>query len=471
MPTPQLAALFNLPPKEAMAYLVAKGYRITWNWWEMQREANATAFTVAKLAQMDVMEDIRGAVQQAFEEGKTERWFRQELEPLLRKKGWWGKVVDVDPSGQAQLYQAGSTRRLQTLYRTNLQTAYMAGRQRQFDAEAARAPYVQYLAVMDSRTRPEHAALHGKVFRLDDPAWDIVAPPNGFNCRCRMRNFSERELRNRGLKVETEAEILTRTPPGKPPVDPRTGETPANWIQRGVSVPDPAGPAGSRKVLWADVGWDYAPGRSQGPRLSPPQADALPPSNWQGGSRCGGGDNAALSLSFGCPGPRPVPRPFAAARLLPSGQPDEWYVRRFLQVFGADLDRPAILEDVTGEPLRIGAELFLDRGRSARSGSPIYKVQKRGREAYLPMLAETLKSPQEIWERVEHIESLGKTVLRRRYLAWWEVEGQDKPGLAVFEWATQWWAGVTTFPPERPTPAELERYVNDQRKGVLRWRE
>ncbi|AFL76226.1 phage minor head protein [Thiocystis violascens] len=257
-----LRTLFQLPPEQAIRYLEAKGYSLTWNWWEMQREQHARAFTVAKLAKLDILQDIRGAVETALKEGKTERWFRKELEDTLRKKGWWGKQVDVDPvTGEAQLYQAGSRRRLQTIYRTNLQTAYMAGRQKQFDAEKARAPFVQYLAVMDSRTRPAHAALHGRVFRLDDPAWDTISPPNGFNCRCRARNLSQRELDARGLKVETDARVEERTPPGRPPVDPRTGETPADWRQRGVSIPDPLSP-GDRKYLWADMGWDYNPGRS-----------------------------------------------------------------------------------------------------------------------------------------------------------------------------------------------------------------
>jgi SPP1 gp7 family putative phage head morphogenesis protein len=178
-----LSALFGLGPEQAVRYLEAKGYRLTWNWWEMQREAHARAFTVAKLARLDILQDIRAAVETALKEGKTERWFRQELEDTLKKKGWWGKQVDVDPvTGEAQLYQAGSRRRLQTIYRTNLQTAYMAGRQKQFDKEKDRAPFVQYLAVLDQVTRPAHAALHGKVFRLDDPAVDLIFPPNGFNC-------------------------------------------------------------------------------------------------------------------------------------------------------------------------------------------------------------------------------------------------------------------------------------------------
>lgn len=81
------------------------------------------------------------------------------------------------------------------------------------------------------------------------------------NCRCRARNLSQRELDARGLKVETDTQIHEREPPGKRPVDPRTGETPAEWRQRGVSIPDPLNP-GERTYLWPDTGWDYNPGRA-----------------------------------------------------------------------------------------------------------------------------------------------------------------------------------------------------------------
>ena len=178
-----LRGLVQRTPEEALAYLQQKDQRITWNYWEMRGEAHARSFTVAKAARLDILSDIRQAVEKAVAEGETERWFTKDLEPVLRKKGWWGKQVDVDPdTGEAQLYQAGSYRRLQTIYRTNMQTAYMAGRWKQFEAEKARAPFVQYLAVRDARTRPSHAAMHGKVFRIDDPAWQAIAPPNGFNC-------------------------------------------------------------------------------------------------------------------------------------------------------------------------------------------------------------------------------------------------------------------------------------------------
>ena len=66
-------------------------------------------------------------------------------------------------------------------------------------------PYWQYDAVNDSHTRPSHLAMDGRVFPADSPVWDTWYPPNGFRCRCTVTTLSARQVKERGLKVETEA--------------------------------------------------------------------------------------------------------------------------------------------------------------------------------------------------------------------------------------------------------------------------
>ena len=91
---------------------------------------------------------------------------------------------------------------LETVYRTNTQSAYGAGRflaMTDPDVMEAR-PFVQYRTVGDARVRPEHAKLHERVWRADDSGWHYVAPPNGYNCRCSMVTLSPAEAR--GLDIE-----------------------------------------------------------------------------------------------------------------------------------------------------------------------------------------------------------------------------------------------------------------------------
>lgn len=241
---------FSLPPEEAVKYFASKGYTFSWDWWEVWQEAHDKAFTVAKVMRMDILQDIRAMVQKAIEEGITFEQFRKELEPRLKAKGWWGKQLIGDESGGFTV-QLGSVWRLLTIYETNLQTAYMTGRYAAFMDNAAQRPYWQYVAVMDSRTRPEHAVLHGKVFRFDDPFWDVFYPPNGWRCRCRVRALSGKNLRERGLwPSESEGRMGSR----EMLVSKKTGE-----MADVGTYTDPT----TGFVVHPDPGWSYNPGKSR----------------------------------------------------------------------------------------------------------------------------------------------------------------------------------------------------------------
>jgi len=171
--TPDLAFAIGLPPERAIAYFRAKGYAITFDWHELQAEAAAKAFTVAKCTRLDILTDIRDALQKTLDQGMTLKQFQKELTPTLKAKGWWGKQEVVDPrTGEVRRAQLGSPWRLRTIYETNMATAYAAGRYQEQLENADAQPYWMYVAVMDARTRPSHAALNGKILRYDDPFWN-----------------------------------------------------------------------------------------------------------------------------------------------------------------------------------------------------------------------------------------------------------------------------------------------------------
>ena len=205
-----LSFAFELPPEAAMKYFRSKGYTLSWDWRDTLGEAHARAFTVAHVARTDVLQDIRGAVDQAIAQGQTFREFRKNLEPTLKKKGWWGRKMVVNKKGVAESVLEGSPHRLRTIYHTNMKSAYNAGREEFFQKNKANRPYGQFVAVMDPKTRSSHRRLHGKVFPLDDPFWDSFTPPLDFNCRCRKRALSEAAVKRRGLKVQSSKGKMVR---------------------------------------------------------------------------------------------------------------------------------------------------------------------------------------------------------------------------------------------------------------------
>jgi SPP1 gp7 family putative phage head morphogenesis protein len=246
MPNLDLKAAFDMEPKDAVAYFRSRGYQITDDWHDMWQGAHARAFTVAKASSMDVLETIRGELDTALASGMTPRDFAKNLQPLLEKKGWWGKKVLED----GREVQLGSAYRLNTIFRVNTQTAYMAGRYRRQLSGVETRPYWMYVAILDGNTRPEHRALNGKVFRWDDPIWQYLYPPNGWGCRCRVRALTEQQVRRMGVTVEKgddyiktfEREIVSQS----------TGEVKTVEHMR-VDLPD----GGS---MSPDIGWAYNPG-------------------------------------------------------------------------------------------------------------------------------------------------------------------------------------------------------------------
>lgn len=238
------------PPEKAIEYFKSKGYAIGWDWNDVWQEAQAKAFTVAKVTRLDILQDIRGALQSSLDDGTTFRDFQKELTPLLKSKGWWGKTVFVDSQGNAEMAQLGSPRRLQTIYRTNMQTSFMAGRYQALMENVADRPYWQYVAVMDERTRPSHARLNGLVFRYDDPFWLYFFPPCGFNCRCRVRALSAKNLHDRAISVRDSQGHLSEV---MRPVSKRTGEVAPVTVYTDHRT---------KKLISPDVGWNYNPGRA-----------------------------------------------------------------------------------------------------------------------------------------------------------------------------------------------------------------
>lgn len=246
-----IAADLKLEPAEAVAYFRQKGAAITWDWHDMERGAHSQAFTVAKATSADVLQAIQEQVNKAVSSGMTFDQFKRVLRPQLEAAGWWGKaqVLDGD-TGEITQVQLGSNRRLRTIYQTNVQTAYMAGRYQRYLANVENRPYWRYVAILDGRTRPAHRALHGKVFRWDDPIWQVIWPPNGWGCRCRVQALTEAEFRRLGVPLEDGSNVIST-------VDVAVNKEGKTLPVQVVRYRDEAG---RDRIFRPDPGWDYNPG-------------------------------------------------------------------------------------------------------------------------------------------------------------------------------------------------------------------
>ncbi|MEO5332146.1 MAG: phage minor head protein [Magnetococcus sp. YQC-5] len=254
MPTLDLGYALGLPPEKAIDFLTSKGMRFSWDWHDTWKEAHAKSFTVAKAVEMEVLKTIRAEVEAAIKSGATREEFMHKLSPQLKQMGWWGRV-EMENGVKATL---GSSWRLKNIYQTNLQTSFMAGRWKGMQDNADARPYWKYVAVMDSRTRPAHRAMHGKVFRYDDPFWSKFTPPNGWRCRCRMRALSVEDVKSTGVHVESSGDRIGVEDQvvGK---NSKTGEP----IVRPVSFYRISNPSGRGELKFKpDPGWDYNPGQA-----------------------------------------------------------------------------------------------------------------------------------------------------------------------------------------------------------------
>lgn len=216
---------FRLPPEKAVRYLEQKGFTFGWDWKDTWQEAHARAFTVAKVARMDVLVAIRQMVDRSVREGITFDRFQKSLEPYLKLAGWWGRTWAIDENGEllgddgkpfptdengtpiipddAVPPMLGSTHRLRTIYQTNMQVAFNTGRYQGQQATTNTRPFWQYISVVDNRTTQLCGSMHLAVYRHDDPIWSLFYPPNHWKCRARVRSVSPDQIERYGYDVSS----------------------------------------------------------------------------------------------------------------------------------------------------------------------------------------------------------------------------------------------------------------------------
>ena len=278
-------------------------------------------------------------------------------------------------------------------------------------------PYWQYLhSDAVEHPRPKHESWNGLVLRWDDPWWQYHFPINAWGCQCSVRALSEDDLRRMGKDGPDEA----------PPIV---------WQARTIGQNSPDGPRVVEVPEGIDPGFEYMPGQAR--------LDTAVPQ-----PRNGGPTPPAGLPSTPASDPLPAPRPVPTNQLLDQDMLDADAIKRFLRPFGATLDKPAVFQDVVGQRVVVGREMFV-----SRAGGDLLVAESGMSKKWLMLAAEALRRPAEIWVRLDWVESLKKAVVRRRYLASLQVSGEAAPVQVLSSW----------------TPTAGRRAPRSSSQGSNRW--
>lgn len=145
---------------------------------QMSREARAASWTMAHVHAADALQSIHEELGATLAKGLGLREFEKAIQPYFTTP--W---------------------HVETVFRTGILKAYGYGHWQGAVEGAKERPYVRYSAIMDMRTRPRHAELHGKVMRLDDAYVQDHWCPWEWNCRCMWVTLSQAEVEESGLSL------------------------------------------------------------------------------------------------------------------------------------------------------------------------------------------------------------------------------------------------------------------------------
>jgi hypothetical protein len=376
------------PPPEASRFLRNKGLRPSFSWKDVEPEEHAVAFAVAKVAELDLLEAMRAEVQRALDEGLTFESFQKSWRANPRLAEWWGRKAVEDPlTGAVVEAQLGSPRRLRTIYDANLRSARAAGQWERIERTQAAFPFLEYRLGPSEKHRPHHEDKAGLILPVDAPFWDEWMPPNGWGCKCWVRQVTKAEAGRRGVSDAPEV-------PDRKWYNERTGDT--QLVPQGI-----------------DPGWQRNPGklrRQAAEGLLRDRLEAAPEAvrqaaladiatSWAAERVLAGTSAAVVPVAV-------LPPALAASLGLGSG-----LVRMTTAPGSAVVARTAGVEtaDLAGLAARLasGAALLDDR-----SGDPAVYVLQDGDGPWVLTL-KVLRQAGEIWvEAVERLSAARRRAIR-----------------------------------------------------------
>ena len=376
---------FGVPFAEAIEFFRQKLRLPTRGWTDIREGMHSRAFVVAGATSDALLADFQRSILQAMEKGLTLEDFRASFDRIVARHGW--------------AHRGSAGWRARVIFQTNLRTASAAGRWAQIQRVKAQRPYLRYMAIMDRRTRPEHAAWHDTVLHVDDPFWRTHFPPNGWNCRCQVQSLSERDLKRRGLTVSPSPPVHMEPKVVHGADGPMVWETP-----HGI-----------------DAGFGYNPGVAAG--AGPARTPAERAGGWEPLFPAGAPDSKAL------PAMKPVD---LGVETAPRAATHDEMRAELRRVLGGE---EKIFVDPVGAHVVVGADLAQHMTESDH---------RSGRERYFPFIPALIETPAEIWISFARSEEKGRVWVRRRYAKLITV-GKSKSLMMVTDFDNGRFTALTFF--------------------------
>lgn len=183
----------ELPFEEAVLFLKKKHVLPSDQYYKLSDKARFRAFTVSRLSDADMMERVKTLLSENLESGGG-------LKEFLEK-------TDTEILDGLGLAGNGGGWYWENVYRTNVQTAYNAGRALGF--EAVKPVALELVGIGDMRQTEICRSLTQPPVRkmYDDPFWKTHWPPFHFGCRTTIRAiYDPAELEEEPITVDVPEE-------------------------------------------------------------------------------------------------------------------------------------------------------------------------------------------------------------------------------------------------------------------------
>lgn len=173
-----------IPFSEAINYMASKVPLTKSEYYHLSDQLRFRAFAVSRLTQVDAVDKVRKHFIRSMKDGGS-------LSEFQTQEG-------IDDALKVAGFDKSEPWYWETVYRTNIQTAYNTGRVMQYEKNPPE--FLEFIGIGDVRQTDICRIRQGTILPYNDPWWKNNYPPLHFNCRSTVRAIYKEEAEIRSIK-------------------------------------------------------------------------------------------------------------------------------------------------------------------------------------------------------------------------------------------------------------------------------